>query len=1014
MHFNNIVNQMDYQSVSDLKKLIEKLNAMQYVNGLDVAQDTINELHYIAFSPSIKWDLIMETPDIILYSAEDELGTLQYKNIGEFNCSAENIWNIIYRSQLQEEWDDFCLKAKILEELDGLNFIEFSVMASPLGGVPRYFCLFKSCAIDLENRKYTLTFRSIDHENADQEINCIDGNAFFTEIGTCGWVIEEIGQNRSKVTYITQISESALVPLVPKDSFPHFKQLYKQSGMHTIYKLVSLKRYVNALNDQQMSSLHRYRFGFSQESLEIFKAVCETIEQVELTEWHLFRKQRDIEFYYRDSDAKVKDKLTENPEDSCFDMITTGFMSCMNCTTPDIVQSFVLSYNTHLIDTWTYYCETVNRINDSTSVIEVRFRSVLTPNTEISHFLLKQVLNLPLNITFIGFKSLDVPHNSRNLWYSPSGFYIFPIENGCCIRHLSHFTTVLPASLKSIPQKKILLSISERYTVTMQSMRNQIIKHSMSEVNLKAIQNYQPLSNCASWTDFKDKSIDEVLDLFFNLALNEMDKEADAINANKYLDIWKCDLNYNTNILRKELGAPNKKLLMDSRQQQQQPQPQQQPQQQQQPKRKYHEIIEKPSIMSVNPKFCFTKPNVKNQNKSSISPAPFTNDWDQYIKRRPFLLLVSNKRSFNSHSKMPRYNATFHSNSLFDQLPEEIVELIFSHLDARDLTKLSMTCTTFHSAANNNFLWKSLFESKYKSVNLINQNNRDQNNNNNNNNNENDGNHVLRNESRITEIESETNDSQSNDSSENWRNMYISQECVQNNWRKGRAKTGFLRGHKAKITCLQLGPEMAVTGSRDKELRIWSLGTKLCDVVLKPTNCSVVSFENDNLSKTNSQLFPYCIEKNPVIRIGFSNGLIYHYNMATKQIVSQQRYQDAPAIVLHGHTAAVNCLDFCGSNYIFTGSNDKTMRMWDLRNPTASLQIIKSHKSHLRSIKLVNNKRLLSADEHSIHIWELENHIPNHTSVLDNYQVSLSALSSDEESVLAGFNDGTVKFYDFT
>eukprot|EP01133_Synstelium_polycarpum_P002921 gene2921-3360_t len=972
---------------------------MQYVNGLDVASSTFSEVAHISNDPDIKWDLISDKPDCKVWSTETATGMLQFKCVGEIDCSSETLWNVLYRIDLAEKWDDFCLKSKNLEELDSLNFIDFVAFASPMGGSPRYFCFFRSCSMDLINRRFDIVFRSIDHQDAENEIHTLDHAAFFTDLRPSGYSIEEITPSRTKITLISQVGDANIRPFVANDSVAHFKKMYRQSALHCLYKIPSLSRYIHKMNlVEHQALLDEERFGISSDALTIFKEVSDAINNGRMDSWNLFRKQREIEFYYRDS---AHDKI---------DILSSGCVGLDG--SPELVQTFLLSVNTHLIDSWTYHCEVVHVIDSRSSIVEIKFRSILSPTSEISHFLLKQVIQLPLNIVFIGFKSINYLDNSSDFWFAPSGYFIMPSEKGCSLRYLLQFSARIP-NLKSLPKKKLLMSLSEKVSYSLQSLKCNVHHFNTFGVGLAR--------DHPRWDQLGDKSVTEVLDLFFTIAIDQ--------DKNHHPEIADAQATQE----HTEVEEPNTTTHSS--------------------KKRKHVEFDESSIMTTDPRFCFTR-----KDKSlltSIPPIPFTQDWERYIKRRPFLLLVSSKRTHCSEghpTKTPRYNNSLNTNSLFDWLPEEIIQYIFSFLLGSDLARISMTCQTFHDAATNDYLWRTLFDSKFKAtVALISQDS-------------------LKNSQGIS----------------NWRRMYIKQESIETNWRKGRARTSHLRGHRGRISCLQFGPEMAVTGSRDKELKLWNIATKQCDITLRQTTSSVVSFEKDHMSKTCLEVFPYCLANPSVIRIGYANGLIYHYSLVTKTIVHEKRMvyladgfvfdkdrviiwesndiqiwdeqtsqkttnllhdrtkiqqcrladnsanmiysactdktvklwdlltPSSPPVVLTGHTAAVNCFEFFGEYNLVTGSNDKSVRLWDIRKPSSAVQVLRSHKSHVRSIKQATINKYITGDDTSIMVWSMDGGLLSQTCILDTFQNGLTALTADEETVIAGFNDGVVKYYDFS
>lgn len=118
-------------------------------------------------------------------------------------------------------------------------------------------------------------------------------------------------------------------------------------------------------------------------------------------------------------------------------------------------------------------------------------------------------------------------------------------------------------------------------------------------------------------------------------------------------------------------------------------------------------------------------------------------------------------------------------------------------------------------------------------------------------------------------------------------------------------------------------------------------------------------------------------------------------------------------LVLNGHKGSVNCLNFLNDYQLITGSSDKTIRMWDIRNPSSAIHNIKSHSSKVKAISIYNNLRMCTRDEDSICLWNLEgSNEPNLLTTINNLS-PVECLSIDDETMLAGFSDGEVSYYDF-
>lgn len=83
-----------------------------------------------------------------------------------------------------------------------------------------------------------------------------------------------------------------------------------------------------------------------------------------------------------------------------------------------------------------------------------------------------------------------------------------------------------------------------------------------------------------------------------------------------------------------------------------------------------------------------------------------------------------------------------------------------------------------------------------------------------------------------------------------------------------------------------------------------------------------------------------------------------------------------PSHTVDAHTAEVNCLSFNPySEFILaTGSADKTVALWDLRNLKLKLHSFESHKDEIFQVQWSpHNETILasSGTDRRLHVWDL-------------------------------------------
>jgi len=174
------------------------------------------------------------------------------------------------------------------------------------------------------------------------------------------------------------------------------------------------------------------------------------------------------------------------------------------------------------------------------------------------------------------------------------------------------------------------------------------------------------------------------------------------------------------------------------------------------------------------------------------------------------------------------------------------------------------------------------------------------------------------------------------------------------------AKNFKLEGHKDAITCAKFTPngKIICSGSRDKHLFIWK-GNGECN----------------HLGALNS--------KSPIIDLVHSNdpetfktftaqstGLITEWDIAQG---SQVRRLGNSHSRKHAHKSIVNALsvyreDF-DTNVVFSASDDKTIKVWDVRSPIPALEY--KHSFEITSISAVNDNMVIFGGlDNRLYCWD--------------------------------------------
>jgi len=371
-------------------------------------------------------------------------------------------------------------------------------------------------------------------------------------------------------------------------------------------------------------------------------------------------------------------------------------------------------------------------------------------------------------------------------------------------------------------------------------------------------------------------------------------------------------------------------------------------------------------------------------------------------KKKQHLKLDNNKNLKNINN-----NNNEIEQSLFIQLPPEIISQIVLYLPVIDILSLSSTNSQLYGfISNHSTIWKSIYL-KFNNAQLprdifeIHYSIRDKNSFN------------KRKEINNNKDEFENINLQKKKKSSylvNWKSKFIKSYDTANNWKKGKYSVNSIECDDGGIFSLSFVSDLMATGSYTKALHLWRIENQSIRSVGQILGHSSWIW-SVNIKKSSCFHSNICFSSSQDTSIMVTNidkDEAFSYNQSSYVVPLSRSH------VLKGHRNAVwtTLVDDSIQN-LYTGSGDYSIKHWDVERYSL-IGDVGRHMEAILCLSKTNDPNILASGsaDHTVRLWDTRLQQSKEIASIHEHGVSINSICVKDWYLLSGGDDGSIRVAD--